>query len=99
MALAKGFLCPACGAGGCTAFRCGNLSQRQCAACRHLCSLIAGTIFPTTKLPLTRWIPAMHLLAQAKSDVLALELRRHLGVSYPTTLLVKHKLLEVMRAA
>ena len=69
----------------------------QCASCRHQCSVISGTIFESTKLPLTRWFLAMHLLTQAKNNVSALELKRHLGVSYPTAWLVKHKLMEVMR--
>lgn len=48
-------------------------------------------------MPLTRWFLAMHLLTQAKNNVSAFELKRHLGVSYPTAWLVKHKLLEVIR--
>jgi hypothetical protein len=39
----------------------------------------------------------MHLLTQAKNNVSALELRRHLGVCYKTAWLMKHKLMEVMR--
>jgi len=39
---------------------------------------------------------AMHLLTQSKNNVSALELKRHLGVSYPTAWLVKHKLMQVM---
>ena len=39
----------------------------------------------------------MRLLTQAKINVSALELMRHLGVSYPTAGLVKHKLMDVMR--
>jgi len=39
----------------------------------------------------------MHLLTQAKNNVSALELRRHLGVCYKTALTMKHKLMEVMR--
>ncbi len=38
----------------------------------------------------------MHLLSQAKNNVSALALMRHLGVSYPTVWLVKHKLMQVM---
>jgi len=38
----------------------------------------------------------MHLLTQAKNNVAALELMRHLGVCYRTAWLIKHKLLEVM---
>lgn len=58
--------------------------------------MTAGTIFQATKLPLTRWFLAMHLLTQAKNNVSALELKRHLGVCYKTAWLVKHKLQEVM---
>ena len=38
----------------------------------------------------------MHLLTQAKNNVAALELMRHLGVSYKTAWLMKLKLLQVM---
>ncbi len=40
---------------------------------------------------------AMQLLSQAKNNVAALELRRQLGVSYPTAWLMKHKIMEAMR--
>ena len=39
----------------------------------------------------------MHLLTQAKNNVSALELKRHLGVCYKSALTMKHKLMEVMR--
>ena len=50
----------------------------------------------SSKLPLPKWFLAMHLMMQAKNGVSALELMRHLGVSYPTAWLLKHKLMEVM---
>jgi hypothetical protein len=50
--------------------------------------VISGTIFESTKLPLTSWFLAMHLLTQAKNNVSALELGRHLGVSYKTAWLL-----------
>lgn len=93
----KGFACPACGGPASCSFRRRGRLYWQCASCRHQCSVISGTIFESTKLPLTRWFLAMHLLTQAKNNVSALELKRHLGVSYPTAWLVKHKLMEVMR--
>lgn len=93
----QGFVCPACGASPHSAFRRGSLLYLQCSACRHQCSLVSGTLFEATKLPLTRWFLAMHLLTQAKNNVSALELMRHLGVSYRTAWLVKHKLMEAMR--
>ena len=92
-----GFACPACGCGHSSSFRRESRLYFQCSACRHQCSVTSGTIFEATKLPLSRWFLAMHLLTQAKNNVAALELKRHLGVCYKTAWLVKHKLMEVMR--
>ena len=66
----------------------------QCQACRYQTTVIAGTIFQATKLTLTLWFLAMHLLTQAKNNVAALELMRHLGVTYKTAWLMKLKLLQ-----
>ena len=93
----SGFACPACGGGRSSSFRRQGRLYFQCAACRHQCSVTSGTIFGATKLPLTRWFLAMHLLTQSKNNVAALELMRHLAVCYKTAWLIKHKLMEVMR--
>lgn len=95
----SGYVCPSCGlAGGSfSSYRRGQLLYRQCSECRFQCSVIAGTLFEATKLPLTVWFLAMHLLTQAKTNMSVLELSRHLGVSYPSAWLIKHKLMEVMR--
>jgi len=93
----KGFVCPSCGCGHSSSFRREGRLYFQCIACRHQCSVISGTIFEATKLPLSRWFLAMHLLTQSKNNVAALELMRHLGVCYKTAWLMKHKLMEVMR--
>ena len=94
---ADGFRCEACGGQARSTFRRDGRLYWQCADCPHQTSLISGTIFQASKLPLSRWFLAMHLLTQAKNNVSALELKRHLGVCYRTAWLVKHKLLEVMR--
>ena len=93
----QGFACPACGCGHSSSFRREGRLYFQCTACRHQCSVISGTVFEATKLGLSRWFLAMHLLTQSKNNVAALELMRHLGVCYKTAWLVKHKLMEVMR--
>lgn len=92
----QGFVCPSCTATQCCEFRRRSRLYFQCGACRYQCSLISGTIFDSTKLPLPKWFVAMHLITQAKNNVSALELMRHLGVSWPTAWLVKHKLMQVM---
>ena len=93
----QGFACPDCGSGAHSTFLREARRYWQCGACRHQCSVISGTIFEATKLPLTRWFVAMHLLTQSKNNVSALELKRHLGVCYKSAWLMKHKLMEVMR--
>ena len=95
----QGFVCPACGGPARTRFEREGLAYWQCGRCQHQSSLISGTIFEATKLPLSRWLLAMQLLTQAKNNVSALELKRQLGVSYRSAWLVKHKILEAMRLA
>jgi len=58
-----------------------------------------GTMVQSTKLPLTVWFQAMHLLTQGKDSISALELMRQLGVHYGTAWAFKHKLMQVMLAA
>ena len=92
----NGFVCPDCGETHHYRFERKGLTYWQCAACRMQTTVMAGTIFDSTKLSLTTWFLGMHLLTQAKNNVSALELKRHLGVRYKTAWLLKHKLMQVM---
>ncbi len=67
--------------------------------CRSQSSLISGSIFACTKLPLTTWFLALHLLTVSKTGLSAMELHRQLGVNYNTAWMVKHKLLQAMKEA
>jgi len=95
----RGFACPICGGAARSVFERGGMRYWQCAACPHQTSLISGTIFQGTKLPLRVWFQAMQLLTQSKNNVSALELRRQLGVNYHSAWLLKHKIMEAMRLA
>ena len=53
-------------------------------------------MFEGSKLPLTTWFLAMHLLTGSKTNLSALELKRHLGVCYDTAWKLKHKIMQVM---
>lgn len=92
----EGFICPRCQCCWHSEFRRQQCLYFQCSGCRYQFSLVAGTVFDSSNVPLTSWFLAMHLMTQAKNNVSALELRRHLGVSYPTAWLLKHKIMEVM---
>ena len=91
-----GFRCPCCGGGAHCLLHTEGHKVFQCNACRHQTSLIAGTIFQSTKLPLTTWFLAIYLISQAKTGLSSLSLKRQLGVSYPTAWLVHHKLMQAM---
>lgn len=92
----SGFACSRCGCSVNSSFRREGRLYFQCSDCRHQCSVISGTIFEASKLPLRLWFLAMHFLTQSKNNIAALELMRHLGVSYRSAWLMKHKLMEVM---
>lgn len=91
----RGFRCPNCGHD-----RYCRLKSRavyQCNKCRHQASLTAGTLFASTKLPLTTWFLAIYLITQEKNGISVLELSRHLGISYNATWRIKHKLMQAMK--
>jgi transposase-like protein len=95
----SGFTCPACGGAARTSFERAGLRHWRCRRCDRQTSLISGTIFESSKLPLSRWFMAMQLLTQSKNNVSALELKRMLKVCYRSAWLMKHKILEAMRLA
>ena len=90
----NGFICPKCGYD-----KACSLTKRkiyQCNKCHKQTSLIAGTIFQGTKLPLQLWFIAMHHLTSSKHGISSVELSRKMGVSVNTALTVRHKLQQVM---
>jgi transposase-like protein len=92
----EGFRCPKCG--GQEHCIVGPRRLFQCNACRRQTSPMAGTIFNSTKLPLTVWFRAMYLVTQTKQGISSIELGRRLGVTQTTAWKIKTKLAEVMRA-
>jgi ribosomal protein L37AE/L43A/transposase-like protein len=90
----SGFICPACH--GTSYVEITGRKLYQCSQCRHQASLIAGTIFHSTKLPLTTWFAAMYHLTQGKKAISSIELGRRLGVSQTTAWKLQHKLMQVM---
>jgi len=92
-----GFVCPNCSG---TAY-CITSTRRlfQCNGCRRQTSPMAGTIFNSTKLPLTIWFRAMYLITQTKQGISSIELGRRLGTTQTTAWKIKTKFTEVMRVA
>ena len=92
----NGFVCPKCKCKAhCRLKSRGSLFQ--CNSCRGQTSITSGTIYHSTKLPLTKWFLAMYLMTQTKNGISQLSLSRHLGVSSNTGAMVYHKLAQVMK--
>ena len=89
-----GFECPACGGARHCVIK--ERGLYQCNVCRTQTSLISGTIFASTKLPLTVWFSAMYHMTQTKQAISSIELGRRLGVTQTTAWKIKHKLAQVM---
>jgi transposase-like protein len=67
-----------------------------CTRCNERWSVTSGTVMADTKLPLTKWFRAMHLMTSTKQGISALELGRRVGVSYPTAWYLHKRLRHAM---
>lgn len=88
------FRCPGCGGREATRIQRGLW---LCGACRRQVSIMAGTVFQDSHLPLTTWFRAMWHVTSQKNGLSALGLQRVLGLgSYRTAWSVLHKLRRAM---
>jgi transposase-like protein len=69
----------------------------QCNACRKQFTVTIGTVMERSKVPLHKWVLAMHLLCASKKGMSAHQLHRMLGVGYQTAWFMAHRLREGMR--
>lgn len=79
----------------------GNITYRRLWRCREkVCrkqfSVLMGTVFESSKVPVSKWLLALWLIGAGKNGVSALELQRHLGVAYQTAWFIGHRLREAM---
>jgi predicted RNA-binding Zn-ribbon protein involved in translation (DUF1610 family) len=79
----EGFICPKCGDGRAVLLR-SRAWTYQCVGCRRQTSVTAGTAMHRSKLPLTVWFWAAHLMATHSNDISALQLRTQLPITYKT---------------
>ncbi len=96
-----GPVCPHC---GCTE-KIGKISGKSarpglywCGDCKSQFTVTAGTIFERSKVPLSKWWFAIHLMASSKKGFSAHQLHRSLGVTYQTAWFMEHRIREAMRS-
>lgn len=95
----KGAICPHCETVG-RASRIKGKSARPglwfCNSCRKQFSVTVGTLFERSKVPLHKWLLAVHMLTSSKKGMSAKQLERMLGVTYKTAWFMSHRIREAM---
>ncbi|MGH6837301.1 MAG: IS1595 family transposase [Methylocella sp.] len=69
---------------------------RYCNECKGQFTATVGTVFERSKIPLSKWWLAMHLIGSSKKGMSSYQLHRMLGVSYKSTWFMMHRIREAM---
>lgn len=67
-----------------------------CAACNGQFTVTVGTIMERSKIPISKWLFAMHLMASSKKGMSAHQLHRMLGITYKSAWFLAHRIREAM---
>src|SRR5574341_338140 len=96
-----GPVCPHCGESERKAYLLKTKSQTRrvwkCAACRKQFSVMVGTIFEDSHIPLNKWLLAFFLLCSSKKGMSAHQLHRMLGVTYKSAWFMAHRIRYAMK--
>jgi transposase-like protein len=68
-----------------------------CNECKGQFTVTVGTVFERSKVPLTKWWLATHLMASSKKGISSHQLHRMLGVTYKTAWFMTHRIREAMK--
>jgi transposase-like protein len=83
--------CPHCGSLEVGKFS-GKRMVSNCKACKKQFTVKVGTIFGDSPLPLSKWLPAVWLIVNAKNGISSYELGRSLGVTQKTGWFMLHRI-------
>src|SRR6476660_38779 len=91
--------CPHCGSGDpykltpkATSKKPGRKGLYKCKACRKQFTVTVKTVFEDSRIPISKWLLELHLLASSKKGVSAHQLHRNLGISYKAAWFMAHRL-------
>jgi len=74
-------------------------NQYDCDACRYQFSVMAGSIFHDSHLPLWKWFLAVYLMTESKKGISANQLKRSLAISYKTAWYLCHRIRKAIEEA
>jgi len=97
----NGVICPHCGVIG-DHYKLQGKATRpglwKCKDCRKQFSVTVSTVFADSKIPLNKWLLAVHLICASKKAMSSQKLHRMLGVTYKSAWFMTHRIREVMKS-
>ena len=69
----------------------------NCKACKKQFTVKVGTIFEDSPLSLSKWLPAIWMICNAKNGVSSYEIHRALGITQKSAWFMLHRIREAMR--
>jgi transposase-like protein len=92
-----GIRCPRCN--GETISRIVKRDQFDCDSCRYQFSVMSGTIFHDSHLPLPKWFATTYLICESRKGISANQIKRMMGISYKTAWYLCHRIRAAMNEA
>jgi len=89
---ASGVRCPHCDAVDVTFMESRRVWQCKAKECRKQFSAKVGTIFEDSPLPLSKWMPAVWMIANCKNGISSYELHRALGITQKSAWFMLHRI-------
>jgi transposase-like protein len=68
----------------------------QCNECREQFTVTVGSVMERSKIPLNKWLMAMHLMGASKKSMSAHQIHRMLGITYQSAWFLCHRIREAM---
>lgn len=69
----------------------------KCKKCRKQFTVRIGTIYEESKIPLSKWLMAIHLMTSSKKGVSSRQIERELGITMKSAWFLTHRIREAMR--
>ena len=88
--------CPYCGSVH-IAHRNGSKQEYRCEHCNKSFSVLAGTIFENTKLPISKWMIGMYLISSHKNGISSVQLAKDIEVTQTTAWYMLHRVRTLMK--
>lgn len=95
----NGAICPHCESVGAYKIEANSTKGRKarkglwkCKECKEQFTVTVGTIFESSRIPLNKWLLAIHLICSSKKGMSAHQLHRMLGITYKSAWFMAHRI-------